>query len=231
MTCARYGLFLAAIVVAGYVRPAAAQNTENEFWPELDIYSQLNPGLRIVFADAAHVHSSTEGRFAYYVDFALRPVFRRDLRWRNDVFRQRYLDFRGGYEYLTSVTQGSFSHENRGIIEITSRYRFPGSLVLEDRNRVELRFIEGQAFSVRYRNRLQVSRDFGIGNFSFTPFANAEAFYDSRYGGWSTFRYELGIDLPIGPHLVVEPYGVRQRKTRGTPVNVNGLGLTIKLFL
>lgn len=233
MTFARARWFLAAILAAGGARSALAQNTGNEFWPELDVYAQQNESLRFVFADSSDQDRQTnrqQGKFAYYADFAVRPIFRKELRWKNDAFRQRYLSFRTGYEYLTSLSNGVSSHENRAIVEVTPRYRLPGAIVVDNRNRVEVRFIEGQSAAVRYRNRLQFSRDLGIGNFLFTPFASAEAFYDGRYGVWDLVRYEFGCDFPIGPHVVAEPYGAWEHDTRGQPPHVHAFGLTLKLF-
>lgn len=233
MIPARAALVLAAMVATGCLRCAVAQTTGNEFWPELDFYVQQNEILRFVMVDASDQDrqvSYQRGKFAYYADFAVRPVFRKDLRWKSDVFRQRYLSFRTGYEYLPSLSKNVLSHENRAIVEITPRYRLPGAIVVDNRNRVEVRFIEGESPVVRYRNRLQFSRDLGISNFSFTPFTSVEAFYDGRYGVWDLVRYEFGSDFPIGPHVVVEPYGALEHDTRGQPPHVHAIGLTVKFF-
>ena len=221
------------MVATGYPRPAFSQNAKREFWPEFDVYVQQNEIVRIVFADSGDQDRDInyrQGKFAYYVDFALRPVFRRELRWRSDVFRQRYLDFRTGCEYLTSLSNNSLSHESRIVIEVTPRYRLPGAIVIDNRNRAELRFIDGSGFSQRYRNRLQVNRDFGIRKFLFTPFVNAEVFYDTRYSSWTTERYELGVQIPVGPHLLFEPYAVRQHDTESHPSYINAIALTVKVF-
>lgn len=51
--------------------------------------------------------------------------------------------------------------------------------MLSDRNRVDFRWVNDK-FSVRYRNRLTLEREFTIGERSYTPYASIEAYYDSR---------------------------------------------------
>ncbi len=121
------GLVLCFLCVGPCIIPAAAQST-GEFRPELGIYIQQGPVIRIEFVDSfSGVQSSRdwEGDFAFYVETALRPVFRRELRERPDMFRNKYLALRAGYLYGTSLTSGNSAHENRAILELTSRYILP----------------------------------------------------------------------------------------------------------
>jgi hypothetical protein len=102
--------------------------------------------------------------------------------------------FSAGYpQYRTSFVNADSTSENRGIVEFTSRFSLPGELVLADRNRAEFRFIKGQPFSTRYRNR-------------------------------------LGVQVPSGAHVVIEPYILRQNDSRSTPPHVDALGITLNLY-
>jgi len=213
--------------------PAAGQSASGEFWPEVGIYVQQGPAIRIEFVDSANSNPATHdwlGNFTVYVETALKPVFRRELRDRADVYRNKYFTFRAGYRYRTSLTPGASVSENRGIVEVTSRYHLPWQLVVSDRNRGEFRFIKGQAFSTRYRNRLQLERDIKYGAFVFTPYAYDEIFYDTRYGQWTPNRYAFGVQLPIGAHVVLQPYYLRQNGNRSNPPHVNVFGFTFNLF-
>jgi hypothetical protein len=54
-------------------------------------------------------------------------------------------------------------------------------LLLIDRNRLDLRWVDGN-FSWRCRNRLTLERHFKMGgNRALTPYASGELFYDSRF--------------------------------------------------
>jgi hypothetical protein len=152
------------------------------------------------------------------------------LRQRDDVFRRRFLTFRAGYQYTTSFVNNDSSSENRGIVESTARYPLWAKIVVSDRNRGEFRFIRGQPFSMRYRSRLTVEHDFRLGRFVCTPYVYDEVFYDTRYDAWNRNRYAAGVQIPAGPHMLVEPYFLRQHDTRTTPRYINVLGLTLDLY-
>lgn len=213
--------------------PLAAQNVKDEFWPEVEIYVNQGSKARVVFVDSFNQDQNTrdqQGAFTYYIDFALKPIFRRELRQYEDVFRRRFLTFRAGYQYTTSFVNNDSSSENRIIVESTARYPLPANIVFTDRNRGEFRFIRGQPFSMRYRTRPWVERDFRVGRFVFTPYLYDEVAYDTRYGAWNRNRYAIGLQIPAGPHLVLEPYLLRQHDTRATPKYVNAIGFTFNLY-
>lgn len=213
--------------------PAAGQSTGGEFWPELGIYIQQGEVFRIIFVDIALSNAAThawKGNFTTFLEVGLKPVFRHELRNRADAYRNKYLTVRAGYRYMTGLTPGDSYSENRGIVEITSRYLLPWGLIVSDRNRGEFRFIKGEAFSSRYRNRLRIERDFKLGAFEFTPYIYDEVFYDTRYDQWTPNRYAFGLQLPAGPHVVLEPYYLRQDGNRSNPPHVNVLGFKFNLY-
>jgi hypothetical protein len=104
----------------------------------------------------------------------------------------------------------------------------PGKLILVDRNRGELRWVRGQAFSGRYRNRLWLERDCQVGWLVFTPYLYDEVFYDSRYGAITQNRYAAGIQVPAGLHVVLDTY-FRRQDQRQAPSR-HAIGLTLNLY-
>lgn len=131
-------LALCLLVTGPWIIPAAAQSTGEELRPELGIYIQQGPQIRVELVDVFSGDQSTHdwrGDFAFYVEAALKPVFRQELRDQPDVFRNKYLVFRAGYRYQTSLTNATSASENRGILELTPRYTLPWQLVISDRNR------------------------------------------------------------------------------------------------
>ena len=219
-------LFLAGI-------PLKGQSTQNEFWPEFDYYLQRGEQLRVAMVDSFDQDQQTkyrQGAFAYYVDLALKPVFRRELRGRGDVFRKRYLTFRAGYQYSTSFVNADSTSENRIVAETTSRAPLGGGFVILDRNRGDFRFVKDKPFSMRYRNRLELDRDCTIKGYMFTPYAYDEVFYDTSKSAWVPNRYAFGIQLPIGAHFLAEPYYLRQNNSKATPKHVNAAGLTLDFY-
>ena len=212
--------------------PAAGQGASGQFWPELGIYVQQGEIFRFGFVDSASSNASThtwDGNFTLYLEAALKPVFRRELRDQPDVYRNRYLTFRSGYRHRTSLTSGSTS-ENRGILDVTSRFPLGWQLTVSDRNRGEFRFIKGQGFSTRYRNRLQLERDIKHGAIACTPYVYDEIFYDSRYNQWTPNRYVFGIQFPVGQHIVLDPYYLAQNGSRSNPPHIKAFGFTFNLY-
>src|SRR5215471_14023980 len=117
-----------ALLILVPLHTAAAQDTQRQFWPEVDVYYGLNERVRLLLQNSFEDdrdHVNTQGSFTGYLDVALRPVFRRNLRQRGDVFRSRFLTFRAGYRYVTRLGGSSTKPENRGIIEFTAKYPVP----------------------------------------------------------------------------------------------------------
>jgi hypothetical protein len=212
---------------------AAVQGTGDEIRPEIGLYIQQGPQLRLEFVDSFNGDLGThdwKGNFDFYVETALKPVLRRELRDRPDVFRNKYLTFRAGYRYQTSLTNGQSATENRGILEVASRHQLPWQLVVADRNRGEFRFIQGKPFAARYRNRLRLERDLKHGWLDCTPYIYDEIFYDARYDRWTPNRYGFGVEFPINQHVVLEPYYFRQHGSRSNPPNQNVFGFKFNLY-
>lgn len=224
---------LLAILVAGSSATAASPDTQGEFWPEVDAYINLNSTTRIFLLSSFRNNQPRDawhGDFGAHLTFALKPVFRRELRQRDDVFNKRFLSFQAGFRYISSLANGASYLEHRWIVDCTPRFPLPGNVVISDRSRGEMRFISGKPFSTRYRNELQLERDFAIGHIVYTPYINAEVFYDTRYDAWSQNRYSAGVQIPAGAHLVLESYFLRQNQSRSTPAHVNAFGLRFRFY-
>lgn len=226
-------IMLPLLSVGPWIIPAACQSTGSELRPELGFYVQQGQLIRIEFVDSASGNQATsqwQGRFDFYIQAALKPVFRRELRDHPDVYRNKYLTMRAGYRYVKGLTNGDSTSENRGILEVTSRYLLPWQLAISDRHRGEFRFIKGQGFSNRYRNRLRLERDIQSHWLGFTPYIYDEIFYDTRYGQWTPNRYGMGIQFPAGSHVVLEPYYFRQNGSHSNPPHLNVFAFTWSLY-
>jgi Protein of unknown function (DUF2490) len=212
---------------------SSAQGTNTEVRPESDVYVQLQPLIRLEFVTSFGGNLTT-GEWdtdpTFFVETALKPVLRRHLRQEPDVYKDRYLTFRAGYRYRTDLASGGSAHENRGILDLIARFPLPWNLVISDRNRGEFRFIQDKPFSTRYRNRLRLAYDFEQGRFECTPYADFEIFYDTRFDQWTRRQYESGVQFPAGPHVVLEPYYLREDNSQSVPRHVNVFGFKFNLY-
>ncbi len=75
-----------------------------------------------------------------------------------------------------------------------------------------------------------LERDIKHGSFAFTPYVYDEIFYDTRYDQWTPNRYAFGFQFPVGPHVVLEPYYLRQDGNRSNPPHVNAFGLKVNFY-
>jgi hypothetical protein len=62
-------------------------------------------------------------------------------------------------------------------------------------------------------------------------FAVQRDLYDSRYDRWTPNRYVLGVEFPVGPHVVLEPYYLAQNNSRSNPPHINAFGFKLNLYL
>lgn len=201
---------------------AYAQNTENQWWPEMDTYLRLNQRTRLSFfakrsTDGSNYDSVSIGP---NLDFYLKRLRKRVLS--NDETKDKYVVFRIGYRY---VGNADGPNEDRGIVQITNRAPLPWSMLLSERNRADLRWISGRDFSWRYRNRLTLERSFRIGPVPFSPFVRGELYYDSRHDAWSKNSYSFGVEIPLGRRMQAETYFERDNQSRTSPQHVNAFGL------
>lgn len=217
-----------ACLLAGLCPLLEAQATQTQWLPEVDTYLTLSARLRVsLFAqrtDDGDTYDSLQ--VGPNLDITLRSLRGKRQTQGNDSSKRKFLTFRAGYRY---VHNSGKADEQRGILELTPRYYLPGSLLLSDRNRADLRDISG-VFSWRYRNRGTLERDFRIGRLALTPYLRGELYYDSRYGVWNKNSYGFGVIFPAGRHLELEPYFQHENDSRSSPAHVNALGFKLSLY-
>lgn len=95
---------------------------------------------------------------------------------------------------------------------------------------VDLRDLDGE-FSTRFRYRLGAEREFTVGGVTLVPYAQAEVFYDTRFGAWNRQLYQAGVELEITKHWRIEPYYAREEDQRSSTAHVDRVGLVLKNLL
>ncbi len=206
---------------------ARCQETQTQEFPEIDTYVTLTDRYRLMFMVARTHDSNTTDSVQYgsYLDINLRPLLRRKLRTNNSELG-KFLTLRIGYNYLNNFNK---PNENRFPLELTSRFHLPLSMQLAERNRFDLRVISDQ-FRWRYRNRITIQRSFPINKYSFSPYARAEIFYDSKSATWNENTYSIGSVFPIRKRFELEGYYEHDNVTGGSPPHVNVIGGTLSMY-
>lgn len=210
--CIRVALIKLILVFSSVT--AGAQSTEGsvadaQLWNEVQALIQLNPRVSLylfgtlrfgsgltMFVDE---HAGVGVNLTLGKHFMFQPVYRR-------------------------ITANPLSNravgEHRFPIDFTAEVPLKAGWRLLDRNRTELRIVEGD-FSVRYRNRLQVERTLLLGKHPLTPYFAGEIFYNSRTRAWNRSRLNLGARLPISNHLGLDLYYMYQYDDRSAPNNLH----------
>ena len=224
-------MILAALIVVSSVISARAQSS-TQVWPEISLFTKLNDRMRFYFLATTVKESreSTEGEFGPNFDFYVQPLRhpKRFGGFRLDESKNRLLLLRAGYRYLHSFSGGPDEH--RGVLEATARYPLVAGVLVSNRNRVDLRFIDGED-SWRYRNRLSVEREFSIGSVRMNPYARFEVYYDSRFDKWSRVESMVGSAFPLNRRVEIEGYFVYQNDSGGAQNRqVYALGTVLNLY-
>ncbi|MGH9629788.1 MAG: DUF2490 domain-containing protein [Bryobacteraceae bacterium] len=213
---------------------AQIPETPEEFWPEIDVFWKLNNKSRIfmLYGVTKKDNRATyaDGSLGVHIDYfglrALRPHLLHPDKSRNQLAM-----FRAGY-LITRIPSpdGKTSTEHMPTFEAHARAPLPWGLLATDRNRWDLRFVDG-VFTPRYRNRLKIERTVKKGWLELTPYAHAEAFYDWRWDKFHRFRYAAGAEWTITSMFVFEAYYLGQRDTTGSPPHVNAIGAALQFYL
>ncbi len=238
-------IWLCALVLLLWLGAPGAMAAGWQAWPEMNWFLPVNPDTQLLLVVALVDDLDTE-----HGELEVGATLRLDLdtfqRWEAETPEERerqYLLLGLGYRHIRSLgDEEDLNGEHRGIIELTPRFYLPHNIIVSDRNRVDLRWIDGEDFSTRYRNRLTVEREFRSRRRVFSLYAEVEVFNDSRYEGWDRVTYDVGIQLPFegAPLLrsdtvqragtVLEFYYLYQDDKRNPDNTLNAIGAIYKIY-
>jgi hypothetical protein len=213
------------LTVAIVPSATAQDNTRFEFWPEVDIWKELEPNFNLLFIEAI-----TRSRETQYTDG--QTGVNLDYRWFPQKIYPLALTFRVGYSYAAQVSESPDPYkENRGIADFTPRYNIVDNLILFDRNRVEFRWVNSE-YSTRYRNRLRLEYRPTINEKLVNTYVQGELVYDYAAHRWTRNYIQAGVEVPLAWFMSVEINFNRQNSVGSSaPDHVNALGMVVSFFL
>lgn len=223
-----------AVLVFG-TRTGMAQETRNEFWPEIDVYINVKPRIRLYLIGT--ISKSVEDG-----EILNAQSYEAQVGAHVDYIPNKHVILRTGYRYGTAVgTNDDGFREHRLIVEQTLRKMLPGDFLLSDRNREDFRFVNGD-FSFRYRNRVTIERELAFfKGRNITPYVSGELFYDTRYDAWNRNRLTIGVQHTLlkGPlqemllhkrQVVLDVYFMKQNDSRSQTQHVKALGAALSFY-
>jgi hypothetical protein len=189
--------------------PTHAADQDWQFWPEADVFLNLNPDVRLLFLYGATREFGTRAledyQVAAYVDL-LASRHRPLVRFTPDAGKHSRLDLRAGYSHYVNTSGDQSIREHRYVVQFNARFQpRPQPTYFFNRSRFELRDVDEQDFSWRYRNRSRVEGNYAWKAQNLTPYAMAEFFWDSRSTSWTRGLYTFGLEWSFpGLHTVVD---------------------------
>jgi hypothetical protein len=223
------------ILLLVVVVPAWAQESETQFWPEINAFVKLNEKARLYFIYSAtrqdNLVEYSDGQAGGYLDYYTIPLLGRNARHYTDAARNKSLMIRTGY-MLDRTPRNSEESSVTHMPTIEAHYRLylPEKIMLSDRNRMDFKITNGD-YRPRYRNRLKIERTFKAGRFELNPYAHVEAFYDWHYNQFNRFRYTGGVEWTLTRRIILESYYTRQRDTAPSAKHVNAIGVVLQFYL
>lgn len=226
----KFGSFVLLIILSVVCSPAQDHHVARQFDPTITV--DLDVGrFRYDFYVGREKSEELEAGdtiFGAGVRFRAKPIFKTFFD-AIDTDKKHVLVLRMGYEYRHGGEDGFDSNTHTAMTDATLRWGFPKKVLMADRNRAELRWIDGEA-SFRYRNRLLFERPFTIFKRKVAPYASAEAYWDGRFTSWNKFRYTAGAEVQAVWRTTVDVYYARERCVTCPDPHTDILGANITLF-
>lgn len=213
--------------------PVSAQSssTADEFWPALSVRYQWPSALSLTaFSEVKNADDipyrqlGVGARFDYQAKRMTRPHL-----VNIDPSKEHTYLAGIGYEYFHTIQSDVQSYEDRLSLQLTFRQRPASRVLLEDRNLMEFRWVNG-TYSTRYRNMFTVEADLLIHRLRLSPYVSAEVYYSWDKSSWNEQQYAVGIEWPYRDWGKLDTYYLRQNCTTCKPAHLNVAGLALSLY-
>ena len=230
MRC-RAAWFLVALMACATRVSAQSSSTASEFWPGLSLRYQWPSALSLTaFSEIKNADDIPYRQLGVgaHLGYQAKRMVRPHLVNINPSKEHSYFAS-AGYEYLHTIQSDVESYEDRLSVQATLRQRPASRVLLEDRNLVEFRWVNG-TYSTRYRNMLTVEADLLIHKLRLTPYASAEVYYSWNKSSWNEQQYAVGIEWPYKDWGMLDTYYLRQNCTTCNPAHLDVAGLALSLY-
>lgn len=210
---------------------AQDSSTAGAFWPRLAVRYQWPSRLsQTLYAQVKNEQANLSRQLGVGTDLSYQAkAISRPHLVNVDPSKEHTYVVGVGFEYLDTRDDSSPKYEDRLKVEATGRHRPTSWLLIEDRNRVEFRWVD-RAYSSRYRNRVSAEVDLHLGTLRYTPYTAAEFFYSWASDSWNEQQYSIGVQWPYRGAWILDTYYLRQNCTTCSPRHLNVGGLSLSYF-
>jgi hypothetical protein len=134
------------------------------------------------------------------------------------------LTLTGGYLFGDLPQRSEVVHIPLLAVSISFR---PGRLTITDRDRFE-KLVGYGTSPIRYRNRLLLSRSFGVDEWGHL-FVDDEVFFDLSASSWSQNRFQAGGGTRVNDRISFDVYYLERNSSHGPATTV--VGTTLRMTL
>ena len=211
----------------------AQDSIQKQIWPEVETYYRINERFRIYSALSGTKSSSeyTDGIAGIYLDYFTLPWLkgRRDHTQLSDNSKGYFWWFRLGYSYSNSLPGDAKKVVNILETETNNSYFIPADIVLQTRNRMDWRWVNGD-FQPIYRPRIKFVRNLKTEYLTFNAYIWSEYFFYLNDNTKDRLRIALGVEIKVLKWLDFETYFLHQFQNKQYVAPLNAIGLQFDLY-
>jgi Protein of unknown function (DUF2490) len=231
MTPVRRIILLSACLLSAIIT-VAQDSTQKQIWPEAEAYYRINERWRLygVVSGTKSNSEYTDGTVGAYVDYFALPWLRGKLNPElNDTARGYFWWFRAGYSYSDSPPEEKKKVVNTITTETNNNFNLPVSILLQTRNRLDWRFVNGQ-FQPIYRPRVKFLRNLKTEYLTFNAYLYAEYFFYLNDNTQDRFRLCVGSVIKILKTMDLELYYLHQFQNKQYVAPLNAIGIQLDFY-
>jgi hypothetical protein len=211
------GAPLLILALAVSARSQTPDSSDTQIWPDVSLNYRVHPDVALHFFGTVRLGRDLADPVTEHLGVGV-----------NYTVNEHLSTFASYRFVLSQPTPDTQSVEHRYFFDVTPRASLSHGLVISDRNRFEFRNING-AFSRRYRNRVQVEREYIVRERRVTPYASFEMFYDDRFHAWTQRRVFGGARVQLSKHLTLDTHFQRLLDDRARLGRVSIIGTLLRL--
>src|SRR5215467_11483072 len=164
-------LLVCALIICSAHTQARAQDTQNDFLPEIVINYKISPNVQVYLQakDDREAGDQQRATIGPSIQFYRKPLLslKHLVFFDLDSTKSAPWMFESGYRVLTAPDAPI---KNRLFEAMTIRFPLLHQVAVGNRDRVDLDWQNGE-FTWQFRNRLVLARMFSIRSFHFAPYA------------------------------------------------------------
>lgn len=206
--------------------------TETQVWPGARVNIDITPKIALQLftgREGSEELSDSKWQTSATIKYRIKPLFKGRMT-DSDEDNRHLLVVGGGYQYsLSTNSSGTRKDEHRIMFDSTPRYSPGAGFLVQDRNRVEFRWINGE-YNFRYRNRLIVERGLKFRKVPLTPYVSGEVFWDRESRSWNQNQLSAGVHLPFRKRLMFDIFYLRKNCDTCSQAHTNAVGVTVNVY-